>query len=70
MYEDGTPFGRGGDWCPWCGADWKQPHHEECPEYRRCEFPPGCDKPALPGRRLCGPHYEAVSALFAPADGK
>jgi hypothetical protein len=28
--EDDTPFGRGGDYCPWCGADWKAPHEREC----------------------------------------
>jgi Fe-S-cluster containining protein len=28
--EDHTPFGMGGDWCPFCGADWKRPHDEGC----------------------------------------
>jgi hypothetical protein len=27
---DPTPFGMGGDHCPYCGADWKQPHYAEC----------------------------------------
>jgi hypothetical protein len=27
---DPTPYGMGGDWCPFCGSDWKQPHAEEC----------------------------------------
>lgn len=27
---DGTPYGRGGDWCPWCGADWKAQHDVDC----------------------------------------
>lgn len=27
---DPTPFGLGGDHCPFCGADWKRPHHEDC----------------------------------------
>jgi hypothetical protein len=29
--SDDTPFGRGGDWCAWCGADWKAPHERGCP---------------------------------------
>jgi hypothetical protein len=29
--EDDTPFGRGGDHCPWCGADWKSEHADDCP---------------------------------------
>ena len=29
-YTDPTPFGMGGDHCPWCGADWKRPHDEDC----------------------------------------
>ncbi len=28
--EDPTPYGLGGDWCPFCGQDWKRPHYEEC----------------------------------------
>ena len=28
--HDDTPFGRDGDHCPWCAADWKAPHDEEC----------------------------------------
>jgi hypothetical protein len=66
VLDDPSPFGHGGDWCPWCGADWKQPHREECPEYRGCEYPPGCDAAALPRRRLCRPHYDAIEALFGP----
>jgi hypothetical protein len=27
---DDTPFGKDGDHCPWCGADWRQPHSEYC----------------------------------------
>jgi hypothetical protein len=27
---DDTPFGRGGDWCPWCGADWKAECEPDC----------------------------------------
>jgi hypothetical protein len=28
--KDDTPFGRWGDHCPWCAADWKAPHRDEC----------------------------------------
>jgi hypothetical protein len=62
-------YGNGGDWCPHCGRDWKQPHDVECPHYHGCEYPPGCDKPAAMGRRLCMPHYDAVYALFGPMEG-
>lgn len=27
---DPTPFGVGGDHCPFCGVDWKQPHDGDC----------------------------------------
>lgn len=27
---DGTPYGKGGDWCPWCGSDWKSDHERNC----------------------------------------
>jgi DnaJ-class molecular chaperone len=27
---DQTPCGTGGDWCAWCGADWKRPHDFDC----------------------------------------
>lgn len=27
---DDTPWGRGGDWCPWCGSDWKAEHEIGC----------------------------------------
>lgn len=29
--SDDTPYGRGSDHCPWCGADWKAPHDRDCP---------------------------------------
>ena len=28
--QDQTPLGTGGDYCAYCGADWKQPHDEGC----------------------------------------
>jgi hypothetical protein len=28
--EDHTPYGMGGDWCPFCGADWKREHDGGC----------------------------------------
>jgi hypothetical protein len=28
---DTTPYGTGGDHCPFCGNDWKQPHDGGCP---------------------------------------
>ena len=28
---DRTPYGTGGDHCPWCAADWKRPHDSDCP---------------------------------------
>lgn len=27
---DTTDFELGGDWCPHCGADWKDDHDEDC----------------------------------------
>lgn len=63
-YVDDTPFGRGGDHCPWCAADWKAPHYPDCPEGHVCEYPPGCERQAMRGMRLCSPHYEDVRALF------
>jgi hypothetical protein len=27
---DPTPYGTGYDHCPWCGADWKEPHRAHC----------------------------------------
>lgn len=27
---DPTPFGLNGDHCPFCAADWKRPHREDC----------------------------------------
>jgi hypothetical protein len=27
---DPTPYGMGGDHCPFCAADWKRPHREGC----------------------------------------
>lgn len=32
---DQTPYGTGGDYCPYCMADWKQPHDEDCPSNGR-----------------------------------
>lgn len=36
--DDGTPYGMGGDWCAWCGADWKDEHAVGCsrPETLPC----------------------------------
>lgn len=28
--DDGTPFGRWGDHCPWGGHDWKEPCDTDC----------------------------------------
>lgn len=67
MDADGTPYGMGGDHCPYCGHDWKQPHDPECPRFRPCQYPPGCTAEAAPGKRLCNPHYDAVYALFGPS---
>ena len=30
-YGQGSPYGCGGDYCGWCGTDWKQPCDAECP---------------------------------------
>lgn len=27
---DPTPYGMNGDHCPYCCADWKEPHFEDC----------------------------------------
>ena len=27
---DRTPYGTGSDHCAYCGADWRQPHTEDC----------------------------------------
>jgi hypothetical protein len=32
-YGQGSPYGCGGDYCGWCGTDWKQPCDAECPAY-------------------------------------
>lgn len=28
---DQSRYGTCNDCCPWCGADWKRPHSEDCP---------------------------------------
>ena len=65
---DTTPFGRDGDHCPYCGHDWRQPHDRDCPSFRKCQYPPGCEHDSAPGKRLCRPHYDAVYALLGPKD--
>ena len=37
---DPSPHGFGGDWCPWCFADWKEAHRPECVSPFR-DDPPG-----------------------------
>jgi hypothetical protein len=61
-------FGTDGDHCPECASDWRKPHREDCSQFHQCEFPPGCDKDAQFGRRLCPEHYRQISALFGPAE--
>ena len=64
---DNTPYGRGGDHCPWCAADWKRPHRASCPTlHRQCQYPPGCEVKAEPGKKLCTEHYDALYALLGP----
>jgi hypothetical protein len=33
-----------------------------------CAFPPGCDDPAMPDRKLCHPHHILVGGLMASSD--
>ena len=33
----GSPYGCGGDYCPYCGVDWKENHRPDCMEYTGCD---------------------------------
>ena len=65
--EPADNFGRDGDHCPECGADWKRPHREDCSQFYPCRIPE-CGKDAQFGRLVCVEHHAGLSALFAPAE--
>lgn len=55
---DGTPYGKGADHCPWCGADWKAPHERGCTRPEDDDERAPCVKGTPGCSRKDGPHED------------
>lgn len=64
LVPDPTPYGMGSDHCAVCGADWKQPHFEDC-DSPWAQAPPLDSRKALKElARLMRPRADAQQAAI------
>lgn len=74
LEQDPTPYGMFGDWCPFCGQDWKQPHAGECesPHHTVPRWDALLDREVRvnPNEAALYPQRYLETAQTAPNDGR